>query len=104
MTVLYVTWPLNRLFEWRSASAARGLLTQPGAGPHQPHPHRARRQPERRCGLFRPQPGEVYEIDHRAIALGQRGQLGEQATPCSFGIDPLKQLIDLVQVQFTLAG
>ena len=41
---------------------------------------------------------------YRAVPFGQCGQLGEQAASCSFGVNPVKQLIDLVRVQFAPAG
>jgi hypothetical protein len=78
--------------------AVHCFLPQAGAGPHQPHPHRARCEPE--CGrrLLRLESRDVHQFDHRAVAFRQRGQRGDQVVAGSFGIDPLEEFLDLVLV------
>ena len=62
------------------------------------------KQPERGCRLIWPQPGDVDQLDHRAVSFWQQRQLGEQVPGCLFGVDPVEQLRDLVLVEVAPAG
>jgi hypothetical protein len=69
---------------------------QLGTGPHQPHPCRARRDPEH-CRLLRAQAGEVHKLDQRAIPVRQRAQPADQVAPRPFRVDAVEQFFDLIR-------